>query len=145
MKTSKCTKFIVVVFIILIFEDDARILADLAQLHIHERDYERFTNLHQKLLPTKPSQRANWVACSVGSYLCGRLDRCLALQNAWWETSRTLVEGDPENNELLFLSVKALAEDEQKEISEALEFLKDKEKFFTNKFRLMKTEAKFLE
>jgi hypothetical protein len=71
------------------FEDDNRIITDVGQLYIQERDYERFTTQRGKLLPTKPSARAHWVATSVGHYLCNRLERSYKLIDTWFKTSKT--------------------------------------------------------
>lgn len=127
--------------------DDNRIITDVGQLYIQERDYERFTTQRGKLLPTKPSARAHWVATSVGHYLCNRLERSYKLIDTWFKTSKTKSDASggakEENNEMLFLQAKSKMG--LGNIEEAIEFMKTNEKYFTNKLDCQLMTADFLE
>jgi len=126
-----------------ITKTDTRILSDLAQLQIHQREHDSYYATRRQLLLEKAQQRANWLGFSVGAYLCDELAECIDVIDKWFNTSETKKEGDSENNELLFLQL--AAHEKGKTYADALDFIKQNEKFFTNKLDLAKTQAKFLE
>jgi N-alpha-acetyltransferase 15/16, NatA auxiliary subunit len=49
------------------------VLRDLALLQIHIRDLDGFVETRRKLLQSKPTQKANWMAFAVGEHMRGNV------------------------------------------------------------------------
>lgn len=112
-------------------ENNQNILRDLSWMQVQTRDLEGFVVSRNKLLETKPTQRASWVPAAVANYMVNQFQVAFDLVTKYRANPNTDKGDAYEEGELLLFQNMCL--EKQGKLAEAVEHLKTSEPHITDK------------